>query len=342
MKRLFKIVFPGIYGLINYFTIRLLQDIGSSFHFWQRPVLTTSLELGISIITGYVVVFGVSRICDYTDRHRVAGEADSASLGKELLMVVAMSVIVANGILLPFTALTDDGLSMNDMATINTIPLLYTLIYYGIIRSRTYLKGYVQHRLLSEKLANENLQTELRFLKAQYHPHFLFNALNTIYFQIDDDVPGAKQSIELLSELLRYQLYDRQQKVTMREELAYLQNYILLHKVRTSKKMKLKTEFDPTLSDQQVYPLLFLPLVENAFKYVGGNYGITIAATSSSDGITFRVENDLPELDHARAEKGGIGIENLKRRLELLYPGRHHLLLEKQSDHFTAELELIF
>jgi hypothetical protein len=152
------------------------------------------LEVAASMVVGYVMITGVKRICRYTDRRQVPGKLSPASLTQELLYIIAFAVVVENGLLLPFTALSDDGLSWNDLATINTVPMLYTLIYYGIVRSRTYLKAYIQYQLLVEKLTNDHLQTELKFLRAQYHPHFLFNALNTIYFQVDEDVPGAKQS----------------------------------------------------------------------------------------------------------------------------------------------------
>jgi two-component system LytT family sensor kinase len=335
MNQFLKSIVPAFYGLLNYFTIRLLQDTDSHSHFWRRPWQTTAGEIAVSILVGYVVLFGVKRICRYND-----DKAVKSSLTRELLTIITLSFVVNNLVLVPTAAFTDDGLSISDLAEINIIPLLYTILYYGIIRSRTYLKAYVAHQLLVEKLTNDQLETELKFLRAQYHPHFLFNALNTIYFQVDDDVPGAKQSIELLSELLRYQLYDRQHQVSIKQELDYLQNYIQLQKVRASKKMVLNVELDASLAEQQIYPLLFLPLVENAFKYVGGKYGISITAQSDADGILFKVENDLPGQYQPDKENSGIGIENLKRRLQLLYPGRHSLTLDKQADKFTATLQL--
>jgi two-component system LytT family sensor kinase len=335
MKQFLKKIFPAFYGLLNYFTIRLLQDTANHSHFWRRVWYTNAIELGVSIFVGYVMLTGVKLICRYND-----SKAIKVPFGIELLMVVGLSVAVNNLLLTPTVALTDDGLSPGDLAEINIIPLLYTILYYGIIRSRTYLKAFVEHQVLVEKLTNDQLETELKFLRAQYHPHFLFNALNTIYFQVDDDVPGAKQSIELLSELLRYQLYDRQHQVSIKQELDYLQNYIQLQKVRASKKMALHVDFDASLAEQQIYPLLFLPLVENAFKYVGGKYGISITAQSDAGGILFKVENDLPGQYQPDKENSGIGIENLKRRLQLLYPGRHSLTLDKQADKFTATLQL--
>jgi two-component system LytT family sensor kinase len=204
MKRFLKDIFPGFYGLLNYFTIRLLQDTESGYAFWRRPALTTTMEIVASILIGYIIILSVNRLCRYTDSKQTPGKLNPKSLTIELLLVAGISFLVSNLILVPFTALTDDGMSVNDFFTVNTLPLLYTVIYYGIVRSQTYFKAYVANQVLVEKLTNDHLQTELKFLRAQYHPHFLFNALNTIYFQVDDDVAGAKQSIELLSELLRY------------------------------------------------------------------------------------------------------------------------------------------
>jgi LytS/YehU family sensor histidine kinase len=179
--------------------------------------------------------------------------------------------------------------------------------------------------------------TELKFLKAQYHPHFLFNALNTIYFQMDENTGAAKESIEKFSELLRYQLYDQQQTVAVSQEIRYLVNFIQLQQTRSSEKLQLEVFFDERLNGQQVYPLLFLPLVENAFKYVGGDYHIRIDGRVEGPEIRFEVGNSVPKEVPIRKE-GGIGLENLRRRLELLYPGRHSLVAEKKDGNFDATL----
>ena len=96
------------------------------------------------------------------------------------------------------------------------------MLYFAIVRGNQYLKNYVGQKIQLEKIANDQLQTELKFLKAQYHPHFLFNALNTIYFQMDDNVAEAKKTVEKFSELLSYQLYDQQQTVPISQEIDYL------------------------------------------------------------------------------------------------------------------------
>jgi LytS/YehU family sensor histidine kinase len=217
---------------------------------------------------------------------------------------------------------------------------LYAIVYYGIARSSTWLKAYVNNKMQLEKLTNDQLETELKFLKAQYHPHFLFNALNTIYFQMDEDVPGAKKSTELLSSLLRYQLYDQQQQVPIKQELEYLENYIRLQQIRASSKMKLSVNFDGCLTDQQIYPLLLLPLVENAFKYIGGDYKIVIEGGITDGKFVFKVYNDVPANMKAPDSYSGIGLENLSRRLQLLYPDKHQLIAGREDDHYTAILQL--
>jgi two-component system LytT family sensor kinase len=127
--------------------------------------------------------------------------------------------------------------------------------------------------------------------------------------------------------------------------LHYLQNFIELQKVRSSDKLQLKVHFDDTLHDEQVYPLLFLPLVENAFKYAGGEYRINIEARKEDDHIRFAVENSIPEetawiKENSSLPRNGIGLENLKRRLELLYPARHSFTTRQKDTTFFAEIQL--
>jgi LytS/YehU family sensor histidine kinase len=157
---------------------------------------------------------------------------------------------------------------------------------------------------------------------------------------MDEDKEGAKRSIEKFSELLRYQLYDQQQQVPVMQEIEYLQSFIELQKIRSTDKLKLRVDFDKQLNGQLVYPLLFLPLVENAFKFIGGNYQMLVEAKVQDGYIDFRVENSVPLIKQNEARAGGIGLENLKRRLDLLYPGRHTLKLQKEGDNFKAELKL--
>ncbi|HZX57108.1 MAG TPA: histidine kinase [Mucilaginibacter sp.] len=339
MKFFKKYIFPAVYGLLVYFTVRLLHDTVIGERFWKRDWGLNILEMSYSVAAGMLAIYVYERLFKFFDR-RWPAQFSYRGVLRELLIMVAANLILMNAILTPMAALTDDGLSWGDFADINVIPTLYAIVYYGIVRTSTYLKAYVDNKVQLEKVTNEHLETELKFLKAQYHPHFLFNALNTIYFQMDEDHDGAKRSIEKFSELLRYQLYDQQLQVPVTQEIEYLQTFIDLQKIRSTDKLELKVDFDQKLNGQMVYPLLFLPLVENAFKFIGGDYKMLIEAKVDDNNIEFRVENSVPELKQTEPKAGGIGLENLKRRLNLLYPGKYSLILEKGIHDFKAELKL--
>jgi two-component system, LytTR family, sensor kinase len=344
MKRFWKYVFPALFGLLMYITVRVLNDTLSHFQVWKRDWTITAIELVFVVGSGYIIMYAFEKLFQRFDK-KLQHSINFKTILHELIWVVVIIVVINNTIVTPMVALTDDGLSWGDFANINIIPLLYCLVYYAVVRSNILLRAYVNNKLLLEKMTNDHLQTELKFLKAQYHPHFLFNALNTVYFQMDDNVAEAKKSIEKFSELLRYQLYDQQQTVPINNELHYLQNYIDLQQVRSSDKLQLKVNFDDSLNGQQLYPLLLLPLVENAFKYVGGDYQMTIEARKEDDHICFTVENSTPAVTDWIKETGsqprnGIGLENLKRRLELLYPDKHTFTTVKKESTFFAEIQL--
>jgi two-component system, LytTR family, sensor kinase len=344
MNSFWKYIFPGLYGFVIYITVRLINDTIGEDRFWLRDPVILAIEIGTCILTGYVQLYALGRLFRRFDKS-LGQQVGYKTLVKELFWVFVVTEIIMNALVTTMAAATDDGLSWGDFATINIIPLLFSFIYYAMVRSNKLLQAYVNNKMLLEKLTNDHLQTELKFLKAQYHPHFLFNALNTVYFQMDENVAEAKKSIEKFSELLRYQLYDQQKTVPVSSEIHYLSNFIELQKVRSSDRLQLQVQFDQSLNGQQVYPLLFLPLVENAFKYVGGDYKIYISAKKTGSGISFNVENSLPkdynpDILKTAAVANGIGLENLQRRLELLYPGKHQFKAEKKNDSFLAEMHL--
>jgi sensor histidine kinase YesM len=296
----------------------------------------------ILLVMGYAYLFNkivLHFVNKFNQRRRLPTGSDVL---KEFITLFVVSFLATNPLLFVIHYLIQSPVKWNDFTIANVVVILYVLLHYAIVRGNSFIKAYVEQRLQMEKIKTDSLQTELKFLKAQYHPHFLFNALNTVYFQMDDNVAEAKKSIEKFSELLRYQLYDQQQMVPISRELHYLQNFIDLQQVRSSDKLKLQVNFDSSLNGEQVYPLLFLPLVENAFKYTGGDYRITIEASKENDRLRFAVANSTPTWINEKTDtsRTGIGLENLKRRLELLYPGKHTFTTSKKDDNFFAEIQL--
>src|SRR5258706_10282025 len=270
MKVCWKYLFPILFGLLIYTCIRLVTDTSTGYKFWERSWQINVIEVSVVILTTFVS----DRLLKYATRNFQKQQKNfsirnvTIEFGKILLIGLA----ILNPVVLLIHYLTNDPPGWDDITIANVIVVLFLLLHYAVIRGNTFIKAYVDQKLQLEKIKTDNLETELKFLKAQYHPHFLFNALNTIYFQMDEDVSAAKKSVEKFSELLRYQLYDQQQTVPVSQEIEYLQNFIELQKIRSSEKLKLDVQFNADLKSQQVYPLLFLPLVDNAFKYTGGEY----------------------------------------------------------------------
>jgi sensor histidine kinase YesM len=339
MRFFWRYVFPLIYGLFFYTIVRLVSDLTDRDEFWKRPVRQNVAEIIGVILFSYLLV-GIPNY--FVRRFSRRAYQSTGSIFKEFGMVLLTALILATVASSAIhVAANDYPIGIDDLVIANVLVSLFMLLHYAILRGNSFIKAYVEQKLLVEKIRNDQLLTELKFLKAQYHPHFLFNALNTIYFQMDENVGAAKQSVEKFSDLLRYQLYDQQQTVDVKQEIRYLTNFILLQQTRSSEKLRLEVDFDDRLDGQQVYPLLFLPLVENAFKYVGGDYCLRVAAKAEGSMIRLQVRNGVPA-EFPVKKAGGIGLENLKRRLELLYPGRHSLTAQKIADHFEAVLTIQF
>ncbi|HEV9037629.1 MAG TPA: histidine kinase [Puia sp.] len=340
MKFFWKYIFPPLYGLFFYTILRLVSDLTTEVEFWQRRREQNAVEIAASILLGY----GLVRLPNYFvrrfEKKSRANSLRSITLEFGEILLVAMAIATTACVIVHILA-HDYPIGIDDLTIVNVLLSLFLLLHYSIVRGNSFIRAYIEQKVLMEKVRNDHLQTELKFLKAQYHPHFLFNALNTIYFQMDEDVSAAKKSVEKFSGLLRYQLYDQQQTVPVSQEIRYLQNFIQLQQTRTSEKLRLDTHFDEHLDGQRVYPLLFLPLVENAFKYVGGDYRLCISATFCEDQIQFHVVNSIPAaIDGPERKDNGIGLENLKRRLELLYPGKHSFTIEKKDGDFSAALSI--
>src|SRR6476660_4177377 len=226
------------------------------------------------------------------------------------------------------------------------------LFFFVFISVTTLLKlsksWFVVNRLQRQLLEidRQRVQAELKALKAQINPHFFFNTLNSIYsmsLDRDERLPGT---VLQLSELMRYFLYEsRDDLVPLSREIHVLNDYIALQRIRSDEKLKIKTEMEEDHGQQKIAPLLLIAFVENAFKHGAkgstGDVFINIKLTTAQNTINFRVENNKGVVDEAgKDDQGGLGLDNVKRRLELIYPQRHKLLIENSDKIFLVELQL--
>ncbi len=221
----------------------------------------------------------------------------------------------------------------------NNLLYIFTYTAFGIV---FYFMRYSHLQALQKKeLELANRQSELSFLRAQINPHFLFNSLNNIYALVYMQSGKALDAIAVLSDLLRYMLYETSEKVSLQKELHYIEQYIALQKLRFD--WPVKTEMKVAGQPDSIYiaPLLLIPFVENAFKH--GDFsehadGLSVSVSVTQQKIYFHCFNQKNH--QQKDDSGGIGLENVERRLALLYPGKNKLTIDSNDTHFIVNLEI--
>ncbi len=196
-----------------------------------------------------------------------------------------------------------------------------------------------------DEMAKQKEQAELDFLNAQFNPHFLFNSINSIYGHIDKQNTIARNMLLTFSEMLRYQLYDcNSSMIDIEKEMKYIKNYVALQKERRDDTVAINLAIDENIKGFSVAPLLFIAFIENSFKYVGNaeetENCIDISIKKENDILLFRCYNTKEKNYSNKIEHKGIGINNAKRRLQLLYPGKNKLEITDDKNFYEVNLKL--
>lgn len=189
------------------------------------------------------------------------------------------------------------------------------------------------------QLEKEQAAAELTYLKAQLNPHFLFNSLNSIYTQLEFNVKGAKDTLNLLADLLRYQLYDcNAERISLEKEIAYLKSYIGLQQLRKDN-CRIEIKSDGFVEGLYIPPLLLIPFVENAFKHLsdGDDNWICVEMKTNGKNFDFCCSNTFMPQERSSS---GIGLENVKKRLALHYGNNHMLSIFVENNVFEVKLSL--
>ena len=226
-----------------------------------------------------------------------------------------------------------DGFFTNAIRIFLTIEIAY-LIFYWVYK---YRRGIQQ-------LKSDKLEAELMLLKNQINPHFFFNTLNNLYSLIKKDADAAQDYVLKLSDLMRFTIYDSgKESVMLKDEVSYLINFIDSQTARYHKEIDLNFEKTIKNSDASVAPLLFINLLENAFKHgvekATDNAYVHVKLIEDDTKISFTVKNNYDAED--TSENEGIGLKNLKDRLNLLYPNSHKLCNSMEENIYTTTLEII-
>ena len=225
---------------------------------------------------------------------------------------------------------------------INLLLISVSYVFAIFLETFSFAKKKEEDLILSK---SETVENELKFLKSQINPHFLFNSLNNIYALSMIDSNKAQESILYLSDMLRYVLYDCEKPVVAIErEVTYIEDFIKLFVLKSSKKFPITTSFNIEDPKLQIAPMLLIPFVENAFKHsniqdISASF-INISLHSTKESIVFTIENSFKKGPISKDAVGGIGVANVKKRLSLLYPDAYMLEIVENNDTFRVELKM--
>lgn len=293
---------------------------------------------GLNILIFYVHYFFINPLLIGANKYWKAG--------LYMIIVLVASVVIKYGIALSFDDIIlkyrdTDNQEKTLTAVQYTVAALISGLFFMLLSTSVYVISMNfttrEHR---KSLENEKLNAELAFLKSQINPHFLFNSLNNIYslaYQKSDKTPEA---VLKLSEIMRYMLYEsNEETVLLEDEINYLQNYIELQKLRFKEKVYVDLQIAIDKAGHHIMPLLLISFLENAFKHgvstdVKKPIRLTIKVKDSR--LHFRAENAKNQQNKDQTK--GVGLTNLKRRLQLGYPERHTINVVESENYYSSEL----
>ncbi|MGO4291434.1 sensor histidine kinase [Chitinophaga sp. RAB17] len=222
-----------------------------------------------------------------------------------------------------------------------------TLAVMTLAMSITLTRNWLQTQRRQQLLEKEKLETELNFLKYQFNPHFLFNSINSIFFLIHKNPDMASASLAKFSDLLRYQLYDCNDKqIPLSNEISYLENFIELEKLRQNNNMEVTVQMNQQHTGHLlIAPFILMTFVENAFKHVSKHTDapnwIHINMQLDQQQLDMTISNSTaPDMGDEVVHYGGIGLKNVQRRLDLIYSGQYELDIDRDENMFTVRFKL--
>lgn len=312
----FWIVFAAFAFMLSKIYLQAKPDA----QFGSHLVYVISLEVVMGLIFFYTTFFGIpwarKRISHY--------------------------LILAAGLLFLLLFFAYPAMSFGMWEVLSSIIPHVIVIFLAVIFRR--FSDSIRLEQEKQALQLQNTQSELALLKMQVSPHFLFNTLNNIDYLVTFDTEKASGSIAKLGAILRYMIYDAEvEKIALERELKHIEDYIDLLRLRTSGDNYLQYHLDGQPGQLRIAPMLFLPLIENAYKHSSVKEGeniINIDISIENRSLQFVISNEYDTYRKPTNMAGGLGLNIVKRRLDLIYPDRHALTITKDNKRFKVELNL--
>ena len=328
---------------ITWFVMSFLlnKGIGNSNHFFQRSFIQI---LGIAAIIFINLKYLLPHL--YFKKRLVAFVLTGILLFVLIVLILTNDLFPWSDWIIhqesPSSPIREGGRISNGKSTIFGIRWMRHIVPFFMAFLGSTL---IEVSRFANQKEREKLSTELKFLKSQINPHFLFNTLNNIYCLTVIKSDDASKKLLDLSSLLRYMLYDTNEEfVSLKKEIEHLKNYISLSLLKDSKGMNVSFDFDESQPNLRIAPLLFIPFVENAFKHSKiddlENGTIVISLKTFESMVEYEVKNSIPDIAFEKDKIGGIGIANTTKRLELIYPQRHSLNISSDDNIYSVNLKI--
>jgi two-component system, LytTR family, sensor kinase len=293
------------------------------------------ITLFLNVLVFYVIYFSFSRIAALKNKFRVV--LISLAL---ILLLMAIRLPIDWYFWKFFGNLPEKEMVFQWTWVWNELRLVIVTGIYAVLIS--YMIKAIETRKLRDELINQKQAGELALLKSQINPHFLFNTLNNIYSLVYHKSEDAPEAVMKFSSIMRYVLYDSTaEKISLEKEIEYLMSYIELQKLRVKDQDFVSVKVEGSAEGIFIAPLLLIPFVENAFRHAAKDVhpGITILLNSDKSMIHFEVSNYLEEeIQTSGNSFSGIGLTNIRRRLGLIYPGKHTLEIKKEDKQYKIKL----
>ena len=354
----------GFYVAVKVFLPQWLRQIGQKYtqaRIYQECLIAATVWLFIflflltqpgnnqilAVIWFFCVLLGILQygfsLSRFIPDLKAQGKGFGAYLWRSLLLIALVALLFST---LALLLMQDEDAFTVPLAFNMGIHALFTTPFCWMVYNYK-LKNKSEIQFLKTELGKSD--ASLSFLQSQINPHFLFNALNTLYgTALQEDAERTAEGVQKLGDMMRFMLHENvKDKILLSRDIDYLENYIGLQKLRTSRSanMTIETQIEAQLQNLEITPMLLIPFVENAFKHgisLQSPSYIKISLQTKGRTLYFDVHNSI----HLKADndpeklKSGIGLQNVKQRLALLYPGRHELIIRETGNQFFIHLTL--